>query len=75
MLVAIAFLCLSKASDCEREAVARAVVGRGVTPSGCLMVGYAGAAANAALAPGDGYRLVVTCRRQRALAGLATSAP
>jgi hypothetical protein len=63
MLIAIAFLCLSSATDCEREAVVRAIVGEGATPSGCLMDGAAGAAANVELAPGDGYRLIIACRR------------
>jgi hypothetical protein len=68
MLIAIAFLCLSSADDCEREAVVRAVVGGGATPSGCLMDGAAGAAANVALAPDEGYRLVIACRRSDSVA-------
>ena len=64
MLIAIAFLCAASASDCEREAVARAVVGQGPTPIGCLIDGAAGAAANAALAHGRDYRLVIACRRK-----------
>lgn len=64
MLTAFAFLCLTTSADCEREATARAIVGEGLTPPGCLMDGYAGAAANAALSPEDGYRLVIVCRRR-----------
>lgn len=71
MLVAFAFLCLTTAADCEREAVARAVVGQGLTPNGCLMDGMAGAAANEALAHTGDYRLVIACRRKTA----AVSAP
>ena len=64
MLVAIAFLCAVSASDCEREAIARAVVGQGPTPTGCLIDGAAGAAANSALAHDSDYRLVIACRRK-----------
>ena len=64
MLVAIAFLCAASALDCEREAVSRAVVGQGATPGGCLIDGASGAAANAALRHGDGYRIVIACRRK-----------
>ena len=64
MLVAIAFLCLSTSIDCKHEAITRAVVGQGSTPIGCLMDGQAGAAANAALAHGDNYRLVIVCQRR-----------
>jgi hypothetical protein len=67
MLVAIAFLCLTTANDCEREAVVRAVVGQGLTPTGCLMDGAAGVAANPTLAAEDGYRVVIACRRRSAL--------
>jgi len=64
MLIAIAFLCAASAADCEREAIARAVVGQGTTPWGCLFDGAAGAAANAALGHGPDYRLVIACRRK-----------
>jgi hypothetical protein len=74
VLIAIAFLCLSNAVDCPAEAVARAVVGQGVTPNGCLMDGLAGAAANAALAHGDDYRLVIVCRRKALGSALAAKA-
>jgi hypothetical protein len=63
MLIAIAFLCLSSAVDCENEAIVRAIVGEGATPNGCLIDGAAGAAANPELAPSDSYRLVIACRR------------
>ena len=63
MLTAFAFLCSISAADCEREAVARAIVGQGATPMGCLLDGQAGAAANIALAPGDDFKLVIACRR------------
>jgi hypothetical protein len=68
MLTAFAFLCAisaTDAADCERQAVARAVVGQGETPSGCLMDGYAGAAANEALATDADHKLVVACRRRK----------
>ncbi|HLW90543.1 MAG TPA: hypothetical protein VKS78_04485, partial [Roseiarcus sp.] len=64
MLIAIAFLCVANAADCERDAVVRAVVGQGVTPAGCLIDGEAGAAANGALAHGADYRIVIACRRR-----------
>jgi hypothetical protein len=64
MLIAIAFLCSMSAGDCERDATARAVVGEGVTPSGCLMDGFAGAAANAALTPDMNHRLIIRCVRK-----------
>lgn len=64
VLVAYAFLCLASASDCEREAIIKAVVGQGVTPIACLVDGQAGAA-NMALAAGDGERVVIACRRGR----------
>jgi hypothetical protein len=73
VLIAVAFLCLSNAVDCPREAVSRAVVGEGATPSGCLMDGLTGAAANAALAHGDDYRLVIVCRRKAS--GSTVAAP
>jgi len=63
MLIALAFLCAVDAADCERQAVARAIVGQGLTPAACLMDGAAGAAANAALAPGSEFRLEIACRR------------
>lgn len=75
MLVAFAFLCLTTAADCEREALARAVVGQGLTPNGCLMDGMAGAAANEALAHSDGYRLVIACRRKAAVADAPGATP
>jgi hypothetical protein len=65
MLVAIAFLCLVTAEDCERDAVARAVVGQGTTPIGCLMDGQAGAAANVALEPSNGPRLVIAWKPRK----------
>jgi hypothetical protein len=64
MLIAFAFLCSIHAADCEREASVRAIVGQGVTPTGCLMDGAAGAAANGALAHGPGERVVIACRRK-----------
>ena len=64
MLVAIAFLCAASAADCEREAVARAIVGEGATPIGCLIDGEAGASANSALTLGEDYRIVIVCRRR-----------
>jgi hypothetical protein len=64
MLVAIAIVCAAQALDCERDAVTRAVVGQGITPIACLIDGEAGAAANAALAPSDGLRIVIACRRR-----------
>ena len=64
MLIAWAFLCAVSASDCEHEASARAIVGQGATPIGCLMDGQAGAAANEALRPGQGERVVIVCRRK-----------
>jgi hypothetical protein len=70
MLIAIAFICLSSAADCEREAVVRAIVGEGATPNGCLIDGAAGAAANAELAPSDNYRLVIACRRPGSAAAI-----
>jgi hypothetical protein len=57
---------LTSAGDCEREVVTRAVVGEGANPTGCLMDGTAGAAVNAELAPGEGYRLVIVCKRSAA---------
>jgi hypothetical protein len=64
MLIAIAFLCAANAVNCEREAVARAIVGQGATPIGCLIDGEAGAAGNIALAHGEDYRVVIACRRR-----------
>jgi hypothetical protein len=64
VLIAWAFLCAVTASDCEREALARAIVGQGSTPIGCLMDGNAGAANNAALTPDAEHRLVIACRRK-----------
>jgi len=64
MLIAIAFLCSIHATDCEREATVRAIVGQGSTPIGCLIDGQAGAAANAALAHGADERVVIVCRRR-----------
>ena len=64
MLVAIAFLCGVAASDCERDAIARAIVGQGSTAAGCLIDGAAGAAGNEALSHGPGYRTVIACRRK-----------
>ena len=63
MLTAIAFLCGLNASDCEKDALARAVVGRGATPTACLMDGQMGAAANIALEPDATHRLLIVCRR------------
>lgn len=64
MLIAWAFLCAVTASDCEREATVRAIVGQGATPVGCLMDGAEGAAANEALTHGEGERVVIACRRK-----------
>ena len=66
MLIAIAFLCATNALDCEREAVSRAVVGEGATPSGCLIDGAAGVVANDALRHGGDLRIVIACRRKMA---------
>ena len=62
MLTAWAFLCAVTAADCEREAVVRAIVGQGLTPIACLVDGQSGAAANEALAPDAGHRVVIACR-------------
>jgi hypothetical protein len=51
------------------------VVGQGATPASCLMDGMFGAAANAALAHGDDYRLVIICRRRSPASTLAPSPP
>lgn len=66
MLTAFAFICAAAASDCEREALARVIVGQGMTPIGCLSDGQAGAAANAALVIRPGERIVIACRRATA---------
>ena len=66
-MIAVAFLCGIHAADCEKEAVARAIVGRGATPNGCFMDGMMGAAANVALEPDADHRLVILCRRSDAL--------
>ena len=63
MLIAWAFLCAITASDCEREASIRAIVGQGVTPVGCLADGQSGAAAQG-IEAGDGERVVIACRRK-----------
>jgi len=64
MLIAWAFLCSIHATDCEREATVRAIVGQGAMPIGCLMDGQAGAAGNEALAHGTHERVVIRCRRK-----------
>ena len=65
MLIAIAFLCSIHATDCEREATVRAIVGQGATPVGCLIDGWQGVAANRALDHGPAETIIMACRRKR----------
>ena len=62
MLIAWTFICAITATDCEREATSRAIVGQGITPAACLMDGAAGAAAFGL--GGEGEHLVISCRRK-----------
>ena len=63
MLIAWAFICALTATDCEREATSRIIVGQGATPAGCLLDGQQGAAAFG-LTAGEGERVVIACRHK-----------